>query len=92
MAMPKKATPLRYRRFCEALAEESKGRPVPWSMAIDTIAKRLGISIDEAIVLADDCQLAGLYRHDVPEHMRGKRLPHSVTLAAEWWKLLLRGP
>jgi hypothetical protein len=59
-------------------------------VAIDTIAKRLGISSNEAIVLADDCQLAGLVRHEVPEHMRGRRLPHSVTLGAEGWKLLRR--
>jgi hypothetical protein len=79
-----------YRRFCEALAKECEGQPVTWSVAIDTIAKRLGISGDEAIVLADDCHQAGLVRHDVPEHVRGRRLPHSVTLGSEDWKLLRR--
>jgi hypothetical protein len=55
---------------------------------IFTPARRLGISTEEGIVLADDCHQAGLVRHDAPERIRGTRLPHSVTLGAEGWKLL----
>jgi hypothetical protein len=71
-----------HRRFCEALTEECKGRPETWSVAIDNIAKRLGITLEEAIVLADDCHQAGLVRHDLPEHMRGRRLARRRGLEA----------
>jgi hypothetical protein len=77
-----------HRRFCEAVAAESAGRASTWAVGIDTVAQRLGISVFEAVVVADDCHQAGLVRDDVPKRMRGRRLPHSVTLAASGWALV----
>src|SRR5262245_22701951 len=79
-----------HRRFCEALAKECEGRPVPWKVSIERVAERLAMPTDEAIVLADDCHQAGLVSHDVPERLRGRRLPHSVKLDVDRWKLLRR--
>jgi hypothetical protein len=60
-----------------------------WAV-VELVIDRNGISTEVAIVLPDDCHQAGVFRHDVPEHMRGRRLPHSVTLGPEGWKLLRR--
>jgi hypothetical protein len=53
-------------------------------VSIETVGKRLGLEVGPAIVLADDCELAGLVKHD-RSHMaaseRGRALPHSVTLS-----------
>jgi hypothetical protein len=67
------------RRFRQALQELSEGRRAPWWVTIHDVAERMGIPIDEAIVLADDCAKAGLVRHDA-ERAEGTRLPHSVSL------------
>ena len=64
---------------------------VPGARLIDTVAQRLGISVFEAVVVADDCHQAGLVRDDVPKRMRGRRLPRSVTLAASGWALVKKG-
>ncbi len=80
-------TSARLRRFCEALHFETErlrarrpvsGIYVQWWASIDTVARRMGIPHDEAIVLADDCAKAGLVRHDAV-NTKG-RLPHSVSL------------
>jgi hypothetical protein len=42
---------------------------------IVSVARRLGTSPDEAIVLADDSEQAGLVQTDVPLRMRARRLP-----------------
>ena len=89
--MPWKSTVNQRLVFCDALVKLSDGRSVTWSVAIDAVAWRLGISTEEAIVLADDCQQAGLVRHDVPERLRGKRLPHSVTLTESGRDLAAKG-
>jgi hypothetical protein len=82
----------RHRRFCEVLMAESAGRRTPWWASIDRIAERLGLSYEEAIVLADDCEKAGLVQHDLSHTGKAARLttdlPHSVTLASEGWRLL----
>ena len=43
----------RARRFCQMLERESAGRQVQWWTSIATVARRLGLSDDEAIMLAD---------------------------------------
>ena len=53
----------RTHRFCQALHAETGGR-MRFS-TIAAVAKRLGISEEEAIVLAGDCAAAGLVRLDV---------------------------
>lgn len=75
----------RARRFCQALAADSEGRrSAPWWTSIDTVARKLELPYDEAVVLADDCEKAGYVSHDQSQHTKeGRRaveLPHSVTL------------
>jgi hypothetical protein len=41
-----------------------------WAV-VELVIDRNGISTEVAIVLPDDCHQAGVFRHDVPEHMRG---------------------
>ena len=53
-----------------------------WAV-VELVMDRNGISTEVAIVLPGR-------RHNVPEHMRGRRLPHSVTLGPEGWQLLRR--
>jgi hypothetical protein len=73
----------RARRFCSALATETRDRP-NWWVAIQTVADRLGMPGDDAIGLADDCARQGLVMHDQPQSTKAERRaaerPHSVTL------------
>lgn len=83
--MPRRLPADRARRFCRALAAESEGRrSQPWWTSIAAVARRLGMPYDEAMVLADDCEKAGLVTHDQSQHTKAGRraveLPHSVTL------------
>src|SRR5260370_7656246 len=57
-----------------------------WAV-VELVIDRNGISTEVAIVLPDDCHQAGVIRHEVPEHMRGRRLPNSVTLGPRGWPL-----
>ncbi len=47
--------PDRARRFCQALEQESACRQISAWASIGTVARRLGLSDDEATFLADDC-------------------------------------
>ena len=55
-------------------------------MSIDKVAKRLKISDEAAIALADDCAEAGLVQHDQSQAVKQARLatelPHSGALPA----------
>jgi hypothetical protein len=86
MALPRS----RARRFCHAVHDEADGRVGRW-VSIEAVGKRLGLEPGPAIVLADDCDLAGWVRHD-RSHMatseRGRALPHSVTLSDKGWELI----
>jgi hypothetical protein len=58
---------------------------------IAAVGERLGLDLDRAIVLADDCEQAGWARHDrshMPPAKRGAALPHSVTLSDAGWELM----
>jgi len=56
------------RRFCHALTEETAGMtPGAWRV-VDTIAKRMGVSFDEASAIADDCVRRGWVEHVVMVH------------------------
>jgi hypothetical protein len=52
---------------------------------------RLGLEPGPAIMLANDCELAGWVKQD-RSHMaaaeRGRALPHSVTLSDKGWELI----
>jgi hypothetical protein len=78
--------------FCHALHEVSRLRRPPWWVSIDLVAARLRLSYEQAVVLADDCALAGLVRHDLSQAVKRGRLatdlPHSVCLAAGGWLLV----
>jgi hypothetical protein len=81
----------RARRFCSALATETRDRP-NWWVSIQTVADRLGMPGEDAIELADECSRAGLVMHDQTQHTKVDRKasvrPHSVTLAGPGWELL----
>jgi hypothetical protein len=66
--------------------QETAGRRIGWWTSIDAVARRLGLTLDEATVLADDCAQAGYVAHDMSspaaDHRRSRDLPHSVTLTA----------
>lgn len=83
MKRPNKLAVDRARRFCSALATETRDRP-NWWVSIQTVADRLGMPGDEAIALADDCAREGLIMHDQSQFTkadrRGTVQPHSVTL------------
>ena len=71
------------RRFCQALAAESEGRrSTPWWSSIHTVAQRLGLPYDDAVVLADDCAKAGLVTHDQSQHTRRDGAPPSCRTAS----------
>jgi hypothetical protein len=80
---PRKPSTDRARRFCSALATETRDRP-NWWVSIQTVADRLGMPGDDAIKLADDCARDGLVMHDQSQFTkagrRGEVQPHSVTL------------
>src|SRR5512137_795699 len=77
----------RQRAFCEALHAETGDRS-RWT-AIMTVAKRLKMDEEEAILLAAECAAADLVRLDVqgPPY---RRLPASAILAWEGWMLLIK--
>jgi hypothetical protein len=50
--------------FCRALHEETAHRRPPWWTSIAIVASRLDVPYEQAVVLADDCALAGLVMHD----------------------------
>ena len=83
MKQPRKLSADRARRFCSALATETRDRP-NWWVSIQTVADRLGMFGDDAIKLADACAQEGLVMHDQSQHTTARRrnaeLPHSVTL------------
>ena len=66
---PSKLSTDRARRFCSALATETRDRP-NWWVSIQTVADRLGMSGDNAIKLADACARAGLRRTTSPSTRR----------------------
>jgi hypothetical protein len=72
----------RLRRFCEALARRSAGRRPPWWVAIADVGHDLGLGLDAAIALADDCAAAGYVLHDMSGTPKSARLatdlPHSA--------------
>jgi hypothetical protein len=79
----------RARLFCQAVSDEAEGRVDRW-VSIEAVGKRLGLEAGPAIVLADDCELAGWVKHD-RSHMaaeRGRDLPHSVTLSDKGCELI----
>lgn len=80
----------RARQFCQAVHDEAGGRINRW-VGIVEVGKRLGLEPGPAIVLADDCELAGWVRHD-RSHLRPPKrnagLPARVTLSGEGWELL----
>jgi hypothetical protein len=43
------------RRFCHAFAEETTGMNPRLGRTVHTIAQQMGITIDEASSIADDC-------------------------------------
>jgi hypothetical protein len=73
-----------FRRFCEALHKASAGRPAPWWTSIVEVARRMGLDVDCATALADECAIAGYVQHDQSQSTKAARrrneLPHSVTL------------
>ncbi len=79
------------RRFCSALATETRDRP-NWWVSIQTVADRLGMPGEDAIELADECARKGLVMHDQSQHTKADRRaavrPHSVTLAGPGWALV----
>ena len=80
----------RARQFCQAVSAEAGGRVGRW-VDIAAVGERLGLGLDRAIVLAEDCELAGFVTHDrsyFAQPKRGRELPHSVTLSAEGWNLI----
>jgi len=83
MRRPRKLSADRARRFCSALATETRDRP-NWWVAIQTVVDRLGMPGEDAIELADECAREGLVTHDQSQHTAGGRRapvrPHSVTL------------
>jgi hypothetical protein len=90
MKRPSKLPADRARRFCSALATETRDRP-NWWVSIQTVADRLGMAGDDAIELADACARDGLVMHDQSQHTKADRRaavrPHSVTLAGPGWAL-----
>jgi hypothetical protein len=91
MKRPRKLPADRARRFCSALATETRDRP-NWWVSIQTVADRLGMQGDDAIELAGACTRDGLVMHDQSQHTKAGRrasvLPHSVTLAGPGWALV----
>lgn len=82
----------RARRFCEVLAKVSRDRPQPWWTSIADVAWGLNMNADEAVLLAHECELAGLVHHDLSSaataHRHAAEKPHSVSLSAGGWKLV----
>jgi hypothetical protein len=69
---------------------QSWGRVNRW-VGIEEVGRRLGLERGPAIVLADDCALAGWVRHDrshLPDSTRGAVLPARVSLSGEGWGLI----
>jgi hypothetical protein len=64
---------IRIEEFCAALHDESRHRRAPWWVSIGTVARRLGVPHDQAVVLADDCALAGHVQHDQSQHIKAGR-------------------
>lgn len=93
MKRPRKLASARAQRFCSALATETRDRP-NWWVAIQTVADRLGLEGDEAILIADECAASGYVMHDQSQHtseaVKSSRLPHSVTLRPGGWEPLRR--
>ena len=58
------------RRFCHALAEETAGMNPGSGRMVQPMAQRMGITFDEASVIADDCA-----RRDWVDHRQ-----HTVSL------------
>jgi len=88
---PRKLAADRARRFCAALAKETRDRP-NWWVSIQTLADRLGMPGDDVVELADDCAREGLVMHDQSQHTAADRReavrPHSVTMAGPGWALV----
>jgi hypothetical protein len=79
----------RYRRFCQALLEETGGEVLRWATIAD-VAKRLGMDERDAILLAGECAEADYVRLDVkgPPY---RQLPGSAILT-EAGRQLLKKP
>jgi hypothetical protein len=78
------------RQFCQGVLDVADGRVGRW-VSIADVAEQLGLSLDVATVLADDCGVTGWVRHDrshLAATMRAQDRPHSVTLSAEGWNLI----
>ena len=92
MAMTSVKVGSRHRRFCDVLLKESIGRPTPWWISIDKVARFLGISHEAAFAVAYDCEKAGLVRYYQSESLKVARLalelPHSACLTDEGWRLM----
>jgi hypothetical protein len=52
----------------------------------------MGLSWEEATVLAGECAQLGLVKHDLSSsstaHRQGKELPHSVSLDRKGWEMM----
>jgi len=83
MKRPRKLSTDRARRFCSALATETRDRR-NWWVSIQTVADRLGMPADDAVELVDACAREGLVMHDQSQHTAADRRaavrPLTVTL------------
>lgn len=81
----------RAKRFCSALATETRERPNWWA-SINSVANRMGIDDDQAVAVAEECERAGYVMHDQSQHtkdeVRASRQPHSATLRPAGWGLI----
>jgi hypothetical protein len=82
----------RQRAFCEALHELTEQRRLPWYTSIDSVAELMGLGLEEATRLADECAELGLARHDLHSsataYRHEKELPHSVSLDRKGWEMM----
>jgi len=80
----------RGRRFCQAVSDEAGGLTGRWVPLI-SVSQRLGLDIDRAGILAEECELAGWVRHDrshLPIDKRSGAPPARVMLSPDGWDLL----
>ncbi len=83
----------RAQRFCRALEQRIRGRRQhPAWVAIADVAREMKLPADDAILLAHECELAGLVHHDLSSkataYRHGEAVPHSVSLTASGWAFL----
>jgi hypothetical protein len=80
----------RARQFCQAVSDEAGGRVGRW-VPLTSVGQRLELDIDRAVILTDECELAGWVRHDrshLPTDKRSGSPPAMVTLSSEGWDLI----